>query len=418
MRYDVAIVGGGPAGSTAATLLARSGRRVVVMEREKFPRFHIGESLLPFSMAALERMGVMPKLNAAGFLAKHGAEIASGSGDREVRFYFKNGFQPQCNTAFQVERSRFDELLLDHAADCGAEVRQGTRVESVELHRNEVVLTLRSGTGTEIVRAAYFLDCSGRNTLIGSKLDLKRVYPNLRKFAVYAHYDHVCMPSGIDGTLTRMVRAEKSWFWLIPLSETRTSVGVVMDSDEFKKRGLRPDVALDAEIAGLPGMAERMRSAVRTSPVYSSGDYSYRNTKLHGDRWLLAGDAAGFIDPIFSSGVFLAILGGEKAADALNIALDHPGRARAEFRDYSRTIRSVMKLYLGFVQAWYRREFVETVMNPQEFFNVVPAVNAVLAGNLGRSFSIRWRLWLFRVLVGAQRFLPISPRVAFDPVTV
>ncbi|MFY8215012.1 MAG: NAD(P)/FAD-dependent oxidoreductase [Chthoniobacterales bacterium] len=414
--YDVAVIGGGPAGSTAATLLAKRGRSVVVIEREKFPRFHIGESLLPFSMSALDRLGVLPKLNAAGFMPKHGAEIATGSGDREVRFYFKNGFQPQSDTAFQVERSRFDELLLDHAAETGATVHQSTAVESVDFDSTGSTLAIRHlNTGqVDSLRAQYIIDCSGRNTLVGSKFKLKRTYPNLQKFAIYAHYDGVQMPEGIDGTLTRMVRADDHWFWLIPLSRTRTSVGLVMNTTKFKSLGASTEEVLAEAISALPGMSERMRGAVRVSPVVASGDYSYRNTKLCGDRWLLAGDAAGFIDPIFSSGVFLALLGGERAADAIDDVLSNPARRTRVFRHYEKSIRSVMRLYLGFVEAWYRREFIETVMNPQEFFDVVPAVNAVLAGNLGHSFAIRWRLWIFRCLVEFQRFVPVSPRVALS----
>ncbi len=417
ISYDVAVIGGGPAGSTAATLLAQHGRRVIVLEREKFPRFHIGESLLPFSMSVLERLGVMPKLEAAGFMPKHGAEIASGTGDQEVRFYFKNGFQPKRETAFQVERSRFDKILLDHAAEAGAEVCESTSVEAVDFCAAGVTVNTRNSDSAEgrSIHAKYVLDCSGRNTLIGSQLNLKRVYPKLKKFAIYAHYECVEMPEGIDGTLTRMVRADDYWFWLIPLSRTKTSVGVVMDTAKFKEMNLRPGQVLANAIAALPAMFDRMQSAHLVSDVHASGDYSYHNTKLCGDRWMLAGDAAGFIDPIFSSGVFLALLGGERAADALDTALTSPHRAAAEFRDYSTVIRSVMGLYLGFVEAWYRREFIETLMNPQEFFDVVPAVNAVLAGNLGKSFSIRWRLWIFRAIVSAQRFIPVSPRLLLEP---
>lgn len=420
MKYDVAIIGGGPAGSTAATLLAQRGRSVIVLERDKFPRFHIGESLLPFSMTALARMGLMPKLEAAGFLPKHGAEIASGSGDREVRFYFKNGYQPQRETAFQVERSKFDQILLNHAGEAGAEVCESTVVDAVEFSDSGVTLSVMSteDQAAREVQARYVLDCSGRHTVIASKFDLKRTYPKLQKFAIYAHYDGVTMPPGIDGTLTRMVRGDDEWFWLIPLSRTRTSVGVVMDTARFKSLGKKPEQVLVDSIKHLPSMCTRMGLATRVTPVFSSGDYSYRNTRLHGDRWLLAGDAAGFIDPIFSSGVFLALLGGERAADALDVALDHPRRARAELRAYSRSLQAVMRLYLGFVQAWYRREFIETVMNPKEFFDVVPAVNAVLAGNLGGSFSIRWRLWIFRAVVAAQRFIPVSPRVELGPSDV
>jgi FADH2-dependent halogenase len=410
--FDVAIIGGGPAGSTAATLLAKDGRSVVVLEREKFPRFHIGESLLPFSMTALERLGVMEKIQAAGFVVKHGAEIASTDGARDTRFYFKNGFQSQRATAFQVPRAEFDKLLLDHAAEAGADVREETPVEGIEFHDDHVALALKPKTGApEVITARYVLDCSGRHAVVGTKFDLKCTYPDLRKFAVYAHYEGVETPPGIEGTLTRMVRAEDHWFWMIPLPGGRTSVGVVLDTAEFRKFDAPPQDVLHQLVTASPVMAERMRRAARVSKVYASGDYSYRNRRLHGARWLLAGDAAGFIDPIFSSGVFLAILGGEQAAAALATALDCPGRSRAAFRDYSRRLTKVMNLYLRFVKGWYRREFVETLLNPQEFFEVVPAVNAVLAGNLGGAFALRWRLWLFHGLVALQRFVPISPRL-------
>ncbi len=411
--FDVAIIGGGPAGSTAATLLAKRGRSVVVFEREKFPRFHIGESLLPFSMPALDRLGVTEKIAAAGFMPKHGAEVAAGSGEKDVRFYFKNGFRPERETALQVERSRFDELLLDHSAECGAEVHEETGVREVDCSGEGVRLRVAGPDGVERgVEAKYLLDCSGRNAVVGQKFDLKRVYPKLKKFAIFAHYDGVAMPDGVDGTLTRMVRTEDAWFWMIPLSRTRTSVGVVMDTARYKAAGLAPEALLARLIEETPVMRDRMGDAVLASKVYANGDYSYRSERLHGDRWLLAGDAAGFIDPIFSSGVFLALLGGERAADALNAALHDSRVAGREFSLYSKQLRSVMKLYLEFVNGWYRREFVETLLNPTEFFDVVPAVNAVLAGNLGSDFAIRWRLWVFRAVVAAQRVLPLSPRVA------
>ena len=411
--FDVAIIGGGPAGSTAATLLARTGRKVVVCEREKFPRFHIGESLLPFSMAAFEKLGVARKIEEAGFIIKHGAEIVSNDGERGTRFYFKDGFRSQRPTAIQVTRADFDKLLLDHSVESGADVREETSVERLDFHRDKVDLILKSRAGeTETISARYLLDCSGRNAVVGTRFDLKRTYSDLRKFAIYAHYENVETPAGIDGTLTRMVRADDHWFWMIPLSATRTSIGVVMDTAEFKKFDEQPADVLNQLIAASPVMSDRMRRAERLSKVHASGDYSYRNRRLHGDRWLLAGDAAGFIDPIFSSGVFLAILGGEQAARALETALEAPDRTRAAFRQYSRQIAAVMNLYLRFVQGWYRREFIETMLNPREFFDVVPAVNAVLAGNLGSSFPLRWRLWLFHGLVALQKFFPISPRLA------
>lgn len=415
MTCDVAIIGGGPAGSTAATLLARAGRRVVVIEREKFPRFHIGESLLPFSMDAFDRLGVSEKLRAAGFVIKHGAEITSGCGARETRFYFKDGFRSGRPTALQVERSVFDQILLDHARESGADVREETTVTAIDPDASPVALTLDSPSGTERLEAKYVLDCSGRHSVIGTHLGLKQDYPNLQKFAVYAHFEGARLPEGIDGSLTRMVRAADRWFWIIPLSATKISVGVVMDTSVFKALRSSPEEVLAASLRELPVMRDRLAGARRVTRVYASGDYSYRHSRLHGARWLMAGDAAGFIDPIFSSGVFLAVLGGERAADALLAALDDPSTAPRAFARYERRLTRVMNLYLKFVQSWYRREFVETLLAPQEFFQVVPAVNAVLAGNMGQSFSLRWRIALFHCIVALQRLIPISPRLSFTP---
>jgi flavin-dependent dehydrogenase len=416
--FDVAVIGGGPAGSIAATSLARAGRKVAVFEREKFPRFHIGESLLPFSMEAFERLGLLSKLDAAGFIRKYGAEITSGCGSGEIRFYFKDGFRSKTPTAFQVERSKFDQILLDHARECGAHVHEETDVEDLVLSagRPKLAIKAKSGSVAEI-EAEYLLDCSGRHSVIGTRLGLKREYSGLQKFAVYAHYEGAKQPAGIDGTLTRMVRARDHWFWIIPLSREKISVGVVMDTSRFRSFGRSPTEVLDEFLSEQPIMRERLSGARRVSKVYASGDYSYRNSSLFGERWLMAGDAAGFIDPIFSSGVFLAIMSGEKAADAVDEALTSPEDAPKLFARYERHLAKVMRLYLRFVYSWYRQEFVETVLAPREFFQVVPAVNAVLAGNMGRSFALRWRIWLFHLIVAVQRRFHIFPRLSLAPKT-
>ncbi|HET9524235.1 MAG TPA: NAD(P)/FAD-dependent oxidoreductase [Terrimicrobiaceae bacterium] len=414
--YDVAIIGGGPAGSIAAASLSRAGRKVAVFEREKFPRFHIGESLLPFSMEAFARLGLMPKLEAAGFVCKHGAEITSGCGSGEIRFYFKDGFRSKRSTALQVERSKFDKILLDHARECGAHVREEVTVEDIALQRSRPRLRIHGpAQAVEDIEAEYLLDCSGRHSVIGTRLGLKRDYPGLQKFALYAHYEGAKQPGGIDGTLTRMVRARDHWFWIIPLSREKISVGVVIDTSRYRSFGGSPAAVLDRFLEEQPIVRERLAGARRVTKVYASGDYSYRNAALCGERWLMAGDAAGFIDPIFSSGVFLAVLSGDRAADALDKALSEPHRASKHFALYERRLAKVMSLYLRFVYSWYRQEFVETVLAPREFFQVVPAVNAVLAGNVGRSFALRWRIWLFHLIVAIQRVIPISPRLPLAP---
>ena len=411
--FDVAIIGGGPAGSSAGTLLATAGRRVVIFEKEKFPRFRVGESTLPATLNTIERMGAGEKIKNGGFLVKYGGEIVSACGQR-VRFYFRNGYKAKRQSAYQVLRSEFDRILLDHAAESGCDVRQQTSVDSFEVDDQGV--TLCSGDGRQVVRAGYVIDCSGRNCVIGNKFSLKQSYRNLRKFSVYAYYDDVLREEGPDGTLTRMVRTMDSWFWMIPLSGNTTSIGVVMDTEKFRSMKMAPEDALAHCIAEQPVVNEYMGKARRITDVYATGDFSYRNKNLYGDRWLLAGDAAGFIDPVFSSGVYLALLSGEQAADSLNIALDHPKKRAKAFRFYERRVGRVLDIYLRWATSWYTQEFVEVFLYPKEIFELVPAVSAVLSGNEIRDFNIRWRLCIFEMLVALQkRTSKIAPKLALVP---
>src|SRR5436190_5127148 len=415
--YDVGIIGGGPAGSTAATLLGRAGRRVIVLEREKFPRFHICESLLPFSIQTFDRLGVREKLDRT-FLPKLGGEIKAACGTRVIKFYFKDGFRSQRDRAYQVTRSEFDKLLLDHSRENGAEVLEETEVKRVDFAVDRVRIEVgNSGAANSIIEARYLLDCSGRQTVLGSFFKLKKTYDHLQKFSVFAHYEDVDRLPGRDATLIRMVRGLDRWFWMIPLTDTRTSVGVVMDTATFKATKLAPQAALEKFIAEQPLVNERMRNAVRISPVYSAGDYSYRNTRLSGDRWLLAGDAAGFIDPVFSSGVFLAIMSAERAADTLDQVLRDASKRRQLFKKYSRSVNRIMDIYMTFVTAWYQRskEFLEVFLNPTDTMQIAAAVNAVLAGNEAKSFAIKWRMWVFYFFVYAQKFFAFSPRLSLVP---
>jgi flavin-dependent dehydrogenase len=415
--YDVAIIGGGPAGSVAGALLARAGRRVIVLERDKFPRFHIGESLLPFSMRAFQRLGLLEKFARAGFMEKFGGEMYGACGDDGVKFYFEDGFQSQTDRSYQVTRADFDKLLLDHAAESGAEVREETSVNQIDFSDDGVTIGItrkENGAASEI-RARYVIDASGRNSILGAKFKLKKNYEHLQKVSVFAHYDGMIRAAGRDGTLTRMVRAIDRWFWVIPLSPTRTSVGVVLDGAVYKESGVGAEEFLQKAIEEQPILMEAMRDTERVTPVRTAADFSYRSIRLTGDRWMLAGDAAGFIDPVFSSGVFLAVLAGEQAADALHVVLDQPGKRRKLFARYERTVNKAMDVYLRFVDAWYSKEFIEVFLHPQDLFQIPPAVNAVLGGNVGDSFAIKWRMWIFYAIVRLQKYIPLCPRRTLVP---
>jgi flavin-dependent dehydrogenase len=424
--YDVAIIGGGPAGSTAATLLSKAGRRVIVLERDKFPRFHIGESLLPFSMQTFTRLGLQEKLR-AGFLEKFGGEIAEAGGEKAAKFYFKDGFGARTDRSYQVTRSKFDKMLLDHAAESGAEVREETLVENVDFDRDGAMLSLRRDARSRVLgraearlsentRARYVVDASGRNSVIGNKFKLKKSYQHLQKLSLFAHYEGLEREEGIDATLTRMVRTLQSWFWVIPLENDRTSIGVVLEAADFKSSGLSAEEFFERAIAEQPLVRNRIGAGRRVSQVYTAADFSYRSERLAGDRWLLAGDAAGFIDPVFSSGVFLAVLAGEQAADVLHEVLDYPKRARRLFRHYERLVNRAMDVYLRFVESWYGgKEFIEVFLTPTELFQIPPAVNAVLGGNIGNRFAIRWRMELFYLIVRLQRRWTLCPRLSLMP---
>jgi FADH2-dependent halogenase len=367
-------------------------------------------------MKAFTRLGLHEKFKQAGFMEKFGGAMFGACGEEGVKFYFEDGFHSQTDRSYQVTRSEFDKVLLDHAAESGAEVWEEASVEKIEFLPEEVRMQIAgTGAGPRDVRARYVVDASGRNSVVGSHFKLRKNYEHLQKLSIFAHYEGFVREPGRDGTLTRMVRAIDRWFWIIPLTESRTSIGVVLDASIFKQSKLTPEGFLEQAIQEQPLLTERMQKAERGSPVNVAADFSYRNSRLAGGRWMLAGDAAGFIDPVFSSGVFLAVLAGEQCADTLHEILDRPRRKRRLFVKYERTVNKAMDVYLRFVNAWYSKEFIEVFLHPQSFLQIPTAVNAVLGGNTGTSFAIRWRMEVFYFLVWLQKYVPICPRRTLLP---
>jgi flavin-dependent dehydrogenase len=399
-RFDVAVIGGGPAGSVAGSVLARHGRRVVILEKEKFPRFQVGESTIPASLETLHRIGVKEKIDQAGFLIKHGGEIVSACGSARAKFLFKNGLNPRWKSAYQIDRMTFDDILLKHAQALGCDVREGTAVESVEFSPSGTVLRCKD-TG-DVLEAGYVIDCSGRTSFLANRLGLKQPFPHLKKFSVYSYFQRAGHSNDPNDAFTRMIRAKDSWFWVIPIAEGKLSIGVVMDLDTFRALKSSPEEVLTRCIEEQPEVRQWVENTTRYMPVYATADFSYAVKRLFGDRWVLAGDAAGFIDPVFSSGIYIAIYSGEKAGDAVNSALaDQAGRTNA-FRQYERAVQKRFRSYLKLSSAWYTKEFIEIFLHPREVLNVVAIVNSVLGGNPPRSFQEKFGMCFFYLLVYLQ----------------
>ncbi len=325
--FDVIVVGGGPGGATCATLLAGKGRRVMLAEKSRFPRFQIGESLMPATYWSFQRLGMLDKLEASRFPRKQSVQFVGASGKASRPFYFFETNPHESSTTWQVPRDEFDAMMLDNAADHGVDVRQGLHVSDVLFEGTRAVgvrAKQSDGTTTEL-RASVVVDATGQGALLSRKLDLKQPDPRLRKASIYAHFKGAHRDEGIDEGATVIIYAPNGngWFWYIPLPDDRVSVGVVGTPEALygTQRG-DPQAVLDREIAACPAVAERLAGATQATDAHVARDFSYRTARQAGDGWVAIGDACGFIDPIYSSGVFLALKSGEFAADAIDEGLE------------------------------------------------------------------------------------------------
>ncbi|HUI25334.1 MAG TPA: NAD(P)/FAD-dependent oxidoreductase [Candidatus Kryptonia bacterium] len=354
-RIDVIVIGGGPAGSTAAGFLAQSGFRVRLFERERFPRYHIGESLLSASLPILDALGVIPAIEEAGFIRKPGGTFVWGSHSEPWSFFFREdpGGRPH---AFHVVRSQFDHILLKHAAALGVDVREAHRVQ--ELRYDDASGCTRvvaiDGHGAEVVsEAAWVIDASGQQAMLGRRDRLREFNPFFKNLAVFGYYEDA---ERLDGPVTGNILSAAfadGWFWFIPLHDGTTSVGAVVDAHRFAGEAAGDPQALYLRlVAACEPVATRVRHATLVSPIRVIRDYSYCSQRFYGKGYLLAGDAACFIDPVFSTGVHLACLAGYLGSQAIGAILTG-APVQPQLEQYDTHYRTAFERYLNFLYFFY-----------------------------------------------------------------
>jgi flavin-dependent dehydrogenase len=324
---DVVVIGGGPGGSTASTLIAQQGHKVRLFEREHFPRFHIGESLIPCTYFVLERLGMLPKLKKSPFVKKYSVQFINQHGKLSEPFYFIEHKPHESSQTWQVLRSELDEMLLRNASEQGVQVEEGVHVLNVlwEGERAVGVRIKREDGSEQEIRSKVVVDASGQSSVIMDRLNLREWDPVLKKAALWTYWEGAQRDTGRDegATLVIQVQGKSGWFWYIPQHDNTISVGVVAGFDQlFKNRGgLTNEQIYMEEVNRCPGLKPRLAGARRVAPYRAAKEYSYRAKKAAGDGWVLVGDAFGFLDPLYSSGVLLALKSGEMAADAINEGL-------------------------------------------------------------------------------------------------
>lgn len=367
--FDVVVIGGGPAGSTVATILADAGRKVLVIERAKFPRFSIGESLMPESYWVFKRLGMIEKLKKTDFVRKYSVQFVTASGKESQPFYFDEMNPHECSVTWQVVRSQFDKMLLDNAAEHGATVWEESNVVEVLTEPSDgddlpraVGVVVEKGSGERLtIRARVIVDATGTSSMLAKRFGIRKTDPALRKASYFSHFKGGRRDTGKNegATLVLSTASNDGWFWYIPLPDDIVSVGVVGDIDRLvtKNKGKSPQEILDEEIKNCRGLDDRMTSAKQVGPVHVLSDFSYRATRCAGDGWVLVGDAFGFLDPMYSSGVFLALKSGEMAADTIIEGLEKGDTSASQLSKWGDELAGGMTSVRKLIYAFYAKDF-------------------------------------------------------------
>lgn len=384
---------------------------MLVAERCAFPRFKIGESLLPMGNEILRQTGAWPKVEAAGFFPKYGAYfyLSNGSATKEVDF--RRSLVPGLERTFQVDRAKFDALLLDHARELGAEVRMQTAVRAIESQDGMHRIQLETANGPETVTARWVVDASGRDNFFQTAQ--KSVFDpptSAKRMAVYSHFRGVNRPAGREEGHTVVVRLDEGWFWLIPLTAEITSVGLVTTLEAMRHAKLSPEELFRRAVEASPKLRELFASAEPTMGFHVTSDYTYFRRELAQERLLLVGDAAGFFDPIFSSGVYMSMWSAQMAVDLIARAeREQRGLSRTECRRYTRAIKEHAGVFRRLIATFYDNESFAVFMSPNAPWNLLPGLTSIVAGHAKLTWPLWWRFHLFLLICRLQHAWRVAP---------
>ncbi len=366
-NYDTIVIGGGPGGSTVATLVAEQGYRVLLLERETEPTFKIGESLIPATYWTFKRLGMLEKLRTSHFPQKYSVQFYSRSGKGSSPFYFFQTNPHESAVTWQVLRSEFDQMLLDNAEEKGVAVRRGVGVREVLFDGDTAtgVLTQNADGTRETLNATVIVDSTGQRSLIGRQLKLNTIEPNLKMASLFTHYEGGHRDKGIDEGATLILHTEEkdSWFWSIPLPYNRTSIGVVGELDYLLQNRrdasgkLDTQKILNEELAKCAPLKQRLEGAKQLFPIQTTKDFSYRASRIAGNNWVLVGDAFGFLDPVYSTGLFLALKSGEMAADVIVEAFQKDNFSETQLGSFGPAFVNGMEAFRKLVYAFYTKKF-------------------------------------------------------------